>query len=47
MSYIGVDLHTNSFMICRLDADGLGNFEAYQLSKADVEQFCLSLDAWR
>ena len=45
MSYVGVDLHTSSFMICRLDADRLENYKAYRLSEADVEWFCLSLDA--
>ena len=47
MPYIGVDLRTNSFTICRLDADGLESFETYQLSEADVGQFCLSPWCWR
>ncbi|NQY83069.1 MAG: IS110 family transposase, partial [Alphaproteobacteria bacterium] len=45
MSYIGVDLRTNSFTTCRLDADGSENFEACQLSEADVERLCPILDA--
>lgn len=36
MSSIGVDLHTNSFMICCLDANESGSFEIYRLSEADV-----------
>ena len=44
MSSIGVDLHTNSFMICCLDANESGSFEIYRLSEADVERFCLSSD---
>lgn len=45
MAYIGVDLHTNSFTICRLAADGAEAFETFQLAPADLERFCLSLDA--
>ena len=45
MSYIGVDLHTNSFTICRLEADGSEHFATHSLCPADLERFCLSLDA--
>ena len=45
MSYIGVDLHTNSFTICRLDEDGEETLETYQLCKADLDRFCFSLSA--
>jgi len=45
MAYIGVDLHTNSFTICRLDDDGAESFETFQLCAADLDRFCLSLDA--
>ena len=45
MSFIGVDLHTTSFTVCRLDADGGEAFETYQLAAADLQRFCLSLDA--
>lgn len=45
MAFIGVDLHTNSFTICRLEADRSEAFETFQLSASDLERFCLSLDA--
>ena len=45
MAYIGVDLHTNSFTVCRLGADLTEAFETYQLAAADLERFCLSVDA--
>lgn len=45
MAFIGVDLHTNSFTICRLEADGSENFETFQLASADLDRFCFSLDA--
>ena len=45
MAYIGVDLHSNSFTVCRLAADGSESFETFQLAAADLERFCLSLDA--
>lgn len=44
MAYIGVDLHTSSFTICRLAADGSESFATYQLAKADLDRFCLGLD---
>lgn len=45
MFFIGVDLHTNSFTACRREAAGAERFETYTLSSADLERFCLSLDA--
>ncbi len=33
MAFIGVDLHTNSFTICRLEVDGSEHFETFQLSQ--------------
>lgn len=45
MAFIGVDLHTNSFTICRRETDGSEGFQTYQLSAQALEQFCLSLDA--
>ena len=45
MSFIGVDLHTTSFTVCRLAADGSEAFETWQLAAADLDRFCLSLDA--
>jgi len=45
MSYIGVDLHTNSFTICRLSSDGEETLETYSLCKADLDKFCYSLSA--
>ncbi len=45
MAFIGVDLHSNSFTICRLEADGSEAFETFQLSDADIDRFCQSLDA--
>jgi len=44
MAFIGVDLHSNSFTICRLGPDGAERFETFGLSAADIERFCLSLD---
>jgi transposase len=45
MSFVGVDLHTNSFTACRREADGSESFETFTLSPADVDRFCLTLDA--
>lgn len=45
MAFIGVDLHSNSFTICRLEAGAKGEFETFQLSMGDMNRFCLSLDA--
>lgn len=45
MSFIGVDLHQNSFTVCRREADGAERFETLTLSAADLERFCLTLDA--
>ena len=45
MSYIGVDLHQNSITVCRRTGDGSEAFETLTLSPADMERFCLSLDA--
>ncbi len=45
MAFIGVDLHTNSFTICRLEVDGSEHFETFQLSQVDLDRFCHSVDA--
>lgn len=45
MAYIGVDLHSNAFTVCRLDPDGPESFETFQLSQTDIDRFCQSLDA--
>lgn len=45
MSFVGVDLHTNSFTACRREADGNESFATFTLSPADLAQFCLTLDA--
>ncbi len=45
MSFIGVDLHTNSFTICRREADGSEILKTYQLCQAELAQFCMSLSA--
>lgn len=45
MSFIGVDLHTNSFTSCRLEADGCEHLQTYQLAKADLDRFCMALSA--
>lgn len=45
MAFIGVDLHQNSFTICRLDSDGRETFATYQLCRADLDRFCTGLDA--
>jgi len=45
MAFIGVDLHQNSFTVCRLDCDGSETFATYQLCRADLDRFCLGLDA--
>lgn len=44
MAFIGVDLHTNSFTVCRLEADGREQLETFHLAAADLERFCLGLD---
>lgn len=45
MSFVGVDLHTNSFTACRREGDGSESFETFTLSPADLDRFCLTLDA--
>jgi transposase len=45
MSFVGVDLHTNSFTACRREADGSESFATLTLSPADLARFCLGLDA--
>ena len=45
MAFIGVDLHTNSFTVCRLEADGGQSFETFQLARSDLDRFCAGLDA--
>lgn len=45
MSFVGVDLHQNSFTACRREADGTESFETLTLSKIDMDCFCLGLDA--
>ena len=37
MAFIGVDLHANSFTICRLEADGL---ETFQIKKVTNLLLC-------
>ena len=45
MTFIGVDLHSNSFTACRLEADGVETFSTWQLAAADIDRFCTGLDA--
>lgn len=45
MSFIGVDLHTNSITVCRREEDASETFATYTLSPDDLEAFCLTLDA--
>ncbi|MEL6996600.1 MAG: IS110 family transposase [Pseudomonadota bacterium] len=45
MAFVGVDLHSNSFTICRLGADGGEDFETYNLSEVDLKRFCARLEA--
>ena len=45
MAFIGVDLHINSFPICRLRDDGSEGFETFALSASALQAFCQSLDA--
>lgn len=45
MAFIGVELHSNSFTICRLEPDASETFETFQLSADDIGRFCLRLDA--
>jgi transposase len=45
MAFIGVDLHTNSFTICRLEADGSESFATFHLAPAALDRFCAGLDA--
>ena len=45
MSFVGVDLHTNSFTACRRETDGRESFATFTLSPADLDRFCLTLDA--
>lgn len=45
MAFIGVDLHTNSFTICRLETDGGESFETFELAAADLERFRASLSS--
>ncbi len=45
MAFIGVDLHSNSFTVCRLEASAEDAFETFHLSADDMKRFCLTLDA--
>ena len=45
MAFIGVDLHSNSFTVCRLETGAEDVFETFQLSSSDLNRFCLGLDA--
>ena len=45
MAFIGVDLHTNSFTICRIEAEGPESFATFDLSAAGMDRFRQSLDA--
>ena len=45
MAYIGVDLHSNSFTICRLEEDGKTRFQTFALTPQNLDRFCLSLSA--
>lgn len=45
MAFIGVDLHSNSFKVCRFETDAENKFEILRLSMDDVKRFSLSLDA--
>ena len=45
MAFIGVDLHTNSFTVCRLEGDGSEHFETFTLGQMDLDRFCDRLDA--
>jgi transposase len=45
MAFIGVDLHQNSFTVCRREADGSEAFATFTLAPDDLERFGLTLDA--
>ena len=45
MAFTGVDPHTNSITVCRLEADGTGSFETFQLALGDPDRLCESLNA--
>ena len=45
MAWLGVDLHTNSFTVCRREADGTQALATYSLAAADLDRFCATLDA--
>jgi transposase len=45
MAFIGVDLHQNSFTVCRRDAGGGEAFATFTLTPDDLSRFCLGLDA--
>lgn len=45
MAYLGVDLHQTSVTVCRREADGRESLETWPLTPAELERFCLSLDA--
>jgi transposase len=45
MAFIGVDLHQNSFTVCRREADGNETFATWTLAPDDLRRFCLTLDA--
>ncbi len=45
MAFIGVDLHSNSFTVCRLERGETETFETYPLSEREIDRFCQGLDA--
>ncbi|MEG9884559.1 MAG: hypothetical protein V6Z86_08085 [Hyphomicrobiales bacterium] len=44
MSFIGVDLHANSFTARRLEPDGAEPFATDQLRRSDLDRFPVTLD---
>lgn len=45
MAFLGVDLHQNSFTVCRRELDGRETFSTLTLSPDDLDRFCSSVDA--
>ena len=43
MSYLGVDLHSDNFTVCRLEQSGRTRVQTFTLTKADIAKFIKSL----
>ena len=39
MTYVGVDLHSDNFQVCRLEQSGIVGYQTYALKESDLTKF--------